>query len=350
MRCCWTIPHILTPFPLRTFVEHLRRTKPKTLTFHSLVNPRRTLSTTTQSLKYPQFESLSSHQKDQISLYVDTLLEWNQKMNLTAVTERDQIMERHVEDSLAIIPPILESYSGHCGCSYSTLNVVDVGSGQGVPGVILAIACPGWEVTLLESMKKRCGFLEHAIKATDLPNVQVVHGRAESIGQSLDFREVFDVAVARAVAELRVLAEYCLPLVRVGGLFVAAKGHNPLVENYRNGCMDSTIKIGLALRISLICLSGRSPKCRGSYSFAWCLCLTAIYSGIAQPIWTANCYRVFERLYNTKKVSSRTRDTRKVAIVTCLMINVLLISGGICIVEEQIAPDLNIIIQTTTID
>ncbi|KAL9254630.1 Ribosomal RNA small subunit methyltransferase G-like protein [Drosera capensis] len=228
MRCCWTIPHMLTPFPLKTFVEHLPRTKPKTLTLHSLINPRRTLSTTTQSLKYPQFESLSSHQKDQISLYVDTLLEWNQKMNLTAVTERDQIMERHVEDSLAIIPSILESYSGHCGCSYSTLNVVDVGSGQGVPGVILAIACPGWEVTLLESMKKRCGFLEHAIKATDLPNVQVVHGRAESIGQSIDFREVFDVAVARAVAELRVLAEYCLPLVRVGGLFVAAKGHNPL--------------------------------------------------------------------------------------------------------------------------
>ncbi|KAK3440000.1 hypothetical protein EUGRSUZ_B00339 [Eucalyptus grandis] len=84
-----------------------------------------------------------------------------------------------------------------------------------------------WQVTLVESMRKRCVFLEHAVNLAGVSNVEVVNGRVEDIGNDSCFREHFDVAVARAVAEMRVLAEYCLPLVRVGGLFVAAKGHNP---------------------------------------------------------------------------------------------------------------------------
>lgn len=151
-------------------------------------------------------------------------------MNLTAVREENEVMERHVEDSLAIIEPIRSSYISHCGDSWENINLVDVGSGAGLPGLILAIACPGWKLTLLESMNKRCVFLEHAISATGLSNVQVVRGRAENFGQNPGFREIFDVAVARAVAEMRVLAEFCLPLVRVGGLFIAAKGHNPEEE------------------------------------------------------------------------------------------------------------------------
>lgn len=151
-------------------------------------------------------------------------------MNLTAVTEASEVMERHIDDSLSIIPPIRRSYLSHCGGSYDELSLVDVGTGAGLPGLILAIACPGWKVTLLESINKRCVFLEHAVSLTGLSNVQVIRERAENLGQNLGFREVFDVAVARAVAEMRVLAEYCLPLVRVGGLFVAAKGHDPLEE------------------------------------------------------------------------------------------------------------------------
>lgn len=151
-------------------------------------------------------------------------------MNLTAVKEKSEVMERHVEDSLAIIEPIRSSYSSHCGASWENINLVDVGSGAGLPGLILAIACPGWRVTLLESMKKRCVFLEHAVDATGLSNVQVIRDRAENLGQNPGFREVFDIAVARAVAEMRILAELCLPLVRVGGLFIAAKGHNPHEE------------------------------------------------------------------------------------------------------------------------
>nr|XP_019702901.1 uncharacterized protein LOC105039142 isoform X3 [Elaeis guineensis] len=158
-----------------------------------------------------------------------------QRMNLTAVTEEREVMTRHVEDSLAILPPLQRSYLSHCSSSSSSsscdgLNLVDVGSGPGLPGLIFAIACPSWKVTLLESMHKRCLFLEHIVDLTGLSNVQILRERAENVGQCLDFRELFDVAVARAVAEMRILAEYCLPLVRVGGLFVAAKGYHPQEE------------------------------------------------------------------------------------------------------------------------
>jgi len=101
-------------------------------------------------------------------------------MNLTAVTEASEVMERHIEDSLAIIPPIRSSYLSHCGDSYDELSLVDVGTGAGLPGLILAIACPGWKVNLLESMNKRCVFLEHAVSLTGLSNVQVIRERAET--------------------------------------------------------------------------------------------------------------------------------------------------------------------------
>ncbi|MBA0600660.1 hypothetical protein Gorai_003863, partial [Gossypium raimondii] len=247
---------------LGTFVKHLPFSIPKTslppqrLNFKSLTT---TTTCVTRSSSY--FETLNSRQKDQIHLYVDALLQWNQKMNLTAVNEVNEVMERHIEDSLAIIPPIQNSYISSCNNSFDNLRIVDVGSGAGLPGLVLAVACPGWEVTLVESMNKRCLFLEHAVSLIGLSNVQVVRERAERIaqhslygfcnylsalsmanmhsstivigqklGQDSNFRERFDVAVARAVAEMKVLAEYCLPLVRVGGLFVAAKGHNPQDE------------------------------------------------------------------------------------------------------------------------
>nr|GEU57103.1 ribosomal RNA small subunit methyltransferase g [Tanacetum cinerariifolium] len=166
-------------------------------------------------------------------------------------------MDRHIEDSLAIIPPIRSSYSSHCESDFENLNLVDVGSGAGLPGLILAIACPGWKVTLLESLNKRC----------------VVRGRAEDVGQNIEFREVFDVTVARAVAEMRVLAEYCLPLVRVGGLFVAAKGHAPEEEVTRAKRAISLMGASLletcyvnshspyGQRTAIICLkNGPTPK------------------------------------------------------------------------------------------
>lgn len=177
-------------------------------------------------------------------------------MNLTAVKEVNEVMDRHIEDSLAIIPPIQNSYISSCNSSFENLRVVDVGSGAGLPGLVLAIACPGWEITLLESMNKRCLFLEHIVGLTELSNVQVVRERAENLGQDSDFREKFDVAVARAVAEMRVLAEYCLPLVRVGGLFVAAKGHDPH-EEVRNA--ERAIKLMGASVLQLCSVESHSP-------------------------------------------------------------------------------------------
>ncbi|XP_048328972.2 uncharacterized protein LOC107415675 isoform X2 [Ziziphus jujuba] len=164
------------PFPLGTFFKHFPASKPKTFYPYRL---RTKALTTTRILNSSYFEALSPLQKDQIHLYVDTLLEWNQRMNLTAVTGKNEVMERHIEDSLAIIPPIRNSYLSHCSSSCNNLNLVDVGSGPGLPGLVLAIACPGWEVTLMESMNKRCVFLEHVISHIGLTNVQVERGRAE---------------------------------------------------------------------------------------------------------------------------------------------------------------------------
>ncbi|PIA62250.1 hypothetical protein AQUCO_00200319v1 [Aquilegia coerulea] len=256
---CHSIPTVLHSLSYRTLIKHIATLNPTTLfstTTRSRTINRRTLTVSAANHNSPLLQTLTSRQKEQISLYVDALLEWNQRMNLTAVTETNEVMTRHVEDSLAIIPPIQNSYISHCNSSYENLKLVDVGSGAGLPGLIFAIACPGWKVTLLESMNKRCLFLEHAISVTGVTNVEVLRARAESAGQNLDFREVFDVAVARAVAEMRVLAEYCLPLVRVGGLFIAAKGHDPQ-EEIRNA--DKAIKLLGASVLELCSVESHSP-------------------------------------------------------------------------------------------
>ncbi|MCO5581269.1 hypothetical protein L7F22_035147 [Adiantum nelumboides] len=152
-------------------------------------------------------------------------------MNLTAVTERSSIMERHIADSLALLPVMENTFAKYNQTRIgNSLKVVDVGSGAGLPGIVLAIARPSWEITLLESLQKRCKFLEHVVEALSLSNVKLVRARAEDAGHDLSYREGFDVSVARAVAEMRVLVELCLPLVRVGGLLVAAKGANPEEE------------------------------------------------------------------------------------------------------------------------
>ncbi|KAF9623351.1 hypothetical protein IFM89_000840 [Coptis chinensis] len=242
--CSNKIPNIYHSLSLPTFIKHLTPAP-------HFSTSRPNLTTSCSNQVSPLLQTLNSRQKEQISLYINVLQEWNKKMNLTAVTETNEVMKRHVEDSLAIIPPIQNSYTSHCQSSYENINLVDVGSGAGLPGLIFAIACPGWKVTLLESMNKRCLFLEHAVSVTGLFNVEVLRGRAENVGQNLDFREVFDVAVARAVAEMRVLAEYCLPLVRVGGLFIAAKGHDPQ-EEVRNAGRAITLLGASVLQLSSV--------------------------------------------------------------------------------------------------
>ncbi|KAJ1258794.1 hypothetical protein BS78_10G102500 [Paspalum vaginatum] len=202
---------------------------------HPLLNLRTatTVASSSAGAAATSIASLSPPQQRQVAVYVDALLEWNQRMNLTAVTDEAEAMTRHVADSLAVLPPLERAYRARCtssGGDIDGVSLIDVGSGAGLPGLILAVARPSWRFTLLESMRKRCTFLEHAVEVMKLPNVDVVCDRAENVGQSIDFRERYDIVAARAVAELKVLAEYCLPLVRIGGLFIAAKGHDPQEE------------------------------------------------------------------------------------------------------------------------
>ncbi|GFR45265.1 hypothetical protein Agub_g6371 [Astrephomene gubernaculifera] len=200
-------------------------------------------------------QQLSARQQQQLETYLDYMLEVNQSMNLTAVRDKGEAWERHVVDSLALLP-LIERHaqlpaalpqqqhssrsnghassssggSGSAGSGLDGLRVIDVGTGAGLPGMVLAAVRPQWKVTLLDSLRKRCDFLREAAERAGLSNVEVVWCRAEEGGRRPELREAYDVAVARAVAEARVLAELCLPFVRVGGLWVAAKGPNPEAE------------------------------------------------------------------------------------------------------------------------
>uniref|UniRef100_A0A6N2M799 Ribosomal RNA small subunit methyltransferase G n=1 Tax=Salix viminalis TaxID=40686 RepID=A0A6N2M799_SALVM len=249
-------PAALFPLSIGTFVEHFPFIKPKAFPLYRIKSKSLTTAAAIRNHNSSCFDSFSCRQKQQIRLYVDTLLQWNQKMNLTAVTDVDEVMERHIKDSLAMLPPIQDSYISRSNSSIDSIKLVDVGTGAGLPGLVFAIACPAWKVTLLESMNKRCDFLEHAVSVTGLSNVEVVRGRAENLGQNVTFREKFDVAVARAVAEMRILAEYCLPLVRVGGLFIAAKGHDPQ-EEVRNA--ERSLKLMGASVLQLCSVESHSP-------------------------------------------------------------------------------------------
>ncbi|MEW5312026.1 MAG: hypothetical protein WDW38_003690 [Sanguina aurantia] len=243
---------------------------------------------------YPGFD-LQPAQLQQLEVFLDYMLEINKVMNLTGIREKGEARQRHVADSLSLIP-IIESGSNLSIAQlspsavasasnqfYSTsryarqepvsrgnmpsadrgsktvagkaavaaaasiaseagtkpegvslrgqaLSVIDVGTGPGLPGIIFAVARPLWKVTLLDSLRKRCDFLKKAIELMGLTNVEVVWSRAEDAGQDPVHRQGYDVAVARAVAETRTLAELCLPFVKVGGLWVAAKGPTPKEE------------------------------------------------------------------------------------------------------------------------
>lgn len=156
---------------------------------------------------------LSQEQLDKLDQYAALLVEWNEKMNLTAITAPEEIVVKHFLDSL--VPALaLEIPQG--------ASLVDVGTGAGFPSLPMALLRPDLKVTLLDSLNKRLIFLEAVCTALGIPASRV-HARAEEAGQG-PLRESFDLATARAVAHLRELAEYCLPLVKVGGAFLALKG------------------------------------------------------------------------------------------------------------------------------
>ena len=157
---------------------------------------------------------LTEKQINQFLHYYEMLTEWNGFMNLTSITEYDEVMKKHFIDSLSLV----KIFDTSCMC-----KVIDVGTGAGFPGLVLKIAFPQMEITLLDSLNKRIHFLNAVIEELDLKGITTLHGRAEDYARPGQLREQFDLCVSRAVANLSVLAEYCLPYVKVGGCFVAYK-------------------------------------------------------------------------------------------------------------------------------
>ena len=159
--------------------------------------------------------SLSDIQLQQFDRYQELLVEWNQKMNLTALTEPKDVAIKHMIDSVSVYDEKWFSEG---------MSVIDVGTGAGFPGLPLKILCPSLKVTLLDSLNKRVKFLETVVSELGLSDIVCVHARAEEAARQKQYREKFDAVVSRAVARLPILAEYDLPFVRVGGFFAAMKG------------------------------------------------------------------------------------------------------------------------------
>ena len=158
--------------------------------------------------------TLSDKQKEQFDKFYELLVEWNKVMNLTGITEYEEVNEKHFVDSLSIVKAI-DMNQVH--------SLVDIGTGAGFPGIPLKIAFPHIKVVLLDSLNKRINFLNTVIKELGLENIETIHGRAEDFAKQPEYREQFDLCVSRAVANLATLSEYCIPYVKKDGMFVPYK-------------------------------------------------------------------------------------------------------------------------------
>lgn len=158
--------------------------------------------------------ALSEVQKEQFIRYYELLVEWNKVMNLTGITEFQEVLTKHFLDSLSIVKAVDMEKIHTC---------IDVGTGAGFPGIPLKIAFPNLKVTLADSLNKRILFLQEVIEKLGLKDIEALHARAEELGKNKEYREKFDLVVSRAVANLSSLEEYCVPFVKIGGNFISYK-------------------------------------------------------------------------------------------------------------------------------
>lgn len=172
------------------------------------------ISTLEKGIKELNIE-LSKDQIGSFALYKELLKEWNQKINITSITDDMEIDIKHFLDSLTPVGTDL---------FHGKKSVIDVGTGGGFPGIPLKIYNEELEVTLLDSLNKRIKFLDEVINALELKGIKGIHGRAEELGRQGEYREKYDICISRAVASLDTLLEYCMPFVKIGGYFIAMKG------------------------------------------------------------------------------------------------------------------------------
>ena len=202
--------------------------------------------------------TLTDEQVEQFLQYYEMLVEKNKVMNLTGITEYEEVIQKHFLDSLSLIRVIPDIAS-------QKLTVIDLGTGAGFPGIPLKIAFPELEITLMDSLNKRILFLQEVIDALGLKKVSAVHGRAEEMASNATHRQQYDLCVSRAVSNLAVLTEYCLPFVKKGGLFVSYKSADSDAEiqegkkaiSILGGKLTSVDKFQLPdsdLRRALVCI------------------------------------------------------------------------------------------------
>lgn len=159
--------------------------------------------------------TLTKKQLDQFILYYELLIEWNEKINLTAITQLDEVLKKHFTDSLTFVK---------VSNNKQDFSIIDVGTGAGFPGIPIKILFPECKLTLLDSLNKRISFLQEVVSKLELENVSFYHGRAEDFAKPGQLRESFDFAVSRAVANLSSLSELCIPYVKENGYFISYKG------------------------------------------------------------------------------------------------------------------------------
>lgn len=209
--------------------------------------------------KYDFDGGLSEESYEKFAIYAEFLIEYNKKVNLTAITEPDEIFVKHFLDSIFLLKYV-EIPEGS--------SVIDVGTGAGFPAVPLKIVRPDIKITLLDSLNKRVDFLRQLCERLDI-DAEFVHARAEEAGRSEDYRERFDFACARAVSAMNILSEFCIPLVRVGGSFIALKGHSEDIYASENsvkilgGEIENLYEYSLAGSKKLVCvkkISHTPPK------------------------------------------------------------------------------------------